>query len=142
MYQSQWRITYAVECEPDCYSAELERVGDGLGALAVIQVVDRGGRRGPPDWRVQVESCDPEVLEWLEAHEHEYAIAERLQELAAEHKASWRVCEGCDLSVPSTWTARSGRDGVRVCSRCLAAEAREDEAAHEAAPLDVVEGWR
>ena len=86
-----WILTYARECEPGWYSVELERVSDGLGAVAVLEVTDRGGRHGQPaDWRVYVESCDDEAREWLEAAEHEYALAEAVHTLDAERSRAER----------------------------------------------------
>jgi len=83
MHGTAWHIVYAFADHEGFYVVELERA-PGEGAYAELVITDRNAREPAHagwDPRVGVLKCsDESAREWLEAAEHEYAVAETVVE--------------------------------------------------------------
>lgn len=76
---NRWYITAVEQNEDGTYGLALECDAIGGYALADVSVSDRNGREPHAGWdpKVGVIRCDDsDAQAWLEAAEHEYAIAE------------------------------------------------------------------
>lgn len=78
---AHWHIVNVIADDEGAYTVELERE-PFVYATASVVVTDRNRREPHGGWdpKLAVTACDDEsAREWLEAAEHEYAVAETLE---------------------------------------------------------------